>query len=201
MLPAFVRVNCETDAIEEIRPAQAALAVREPEAFGDSWSDPLTREDAATITSYFQRFAHLREKFGFIAVSCGGKSVTVDLNPARRDIGIGFEAPRNSFIWCVENDVFDDLLIGNYMKTTLHGVDGLYPDFSPYVAKYGDNGGARSRKELQAYFGHYRARDPIGALMHRLSTKSEQTFRSLVPADSRAFRAAKKLYYHFAARG
>ena len=34
----------------------------------------------------------------------------------------------------------------------------------------------------------------------QLSEKSEQTFRSLVPADSRAFRAAKKMYYHFAAR-
>ena len=101
----------------------------------------------------------------------------------------------------VENNVFDDMLIGNYMRATLHGVDALYPDFSPYVAKYGDNGGAKSPSQLQSYFSHYRARDPIGAMMHQLSVKSEQTFRALVPADSRAFRAAKKMFYHFAARG
>jgi hypothetical protein len=201
MLPAFLRVDCENDAISEIRPDQATPVVQAPEAFGDSWSDPLGREDKAAIKAYFQGFAHLRQRFGFIEVICGGQSVTVDLNPAKHDVGISFEAPRNSFIWCVENNVFDDMLIGNYMRATLHGVDALYPDFSPYVAKYGDNGGAKSPSQLQSYFSHYRARDPIGAMMHQLSVKSEQTFRALVPADSRAFRAAKKMFYHFAARG
>jgi hypothetical protein len=60
--------------------------------------------------------------------------------------------------------VFDDLLIGNFMKTTLVGdwharnAAGLYPDFTPFVCKYADNGGARSAAELAAYFAEYRRR-------------------------------------------
>jgi len=55
---------------------------------------------------------------------------------------------------CIEQALFDDLLIGNYMRTTLHNVESLYPDFTPYVAKYADNGGAKTKRELTRYFGH-----------------------------------------------
>ena len=35
------------------------------------------------------------------------------------------------------------------MKTRLINVPSLYPNFTPYVAKYGDNGMARSDDELK----------------------------------------------------
>jgi hypothetical protein len=40
----------------------------------------------------------------------------------------------------VEYQVFDDLLIGNFMRTKLHGGAKLYPHFTPRTAKYSDNG-------------------------------------------------------------
>jgi hypothetical protein len=101
---------------------------------------------------------------------------------------------------CIEYEIFDDLLIGNYMRTTLHNVPGLYPDFSPYVAKYGDNGGAKSKAELSAYFHHYRMRDPVGQALKWFSTASEQLLRRAMPADSAMFRLAKRTYYQLAAR-
>ena len=85
------------------------------------------------------------------------------------------------------------------MKTTLHNVPGLYPNFTPYVAKYGDNGGAKSKAELEVYFGHYRMRDPVGRVLKRLSTRSEQMLRKALPADSAMFRLAKRTYYQLAA--
>ena len=42
------------------------------------------------------------------------------------------------------------------MKTQLINVPSLYPDFTYYVTKYGDNGGARSISELKKYFDYYR---------------------------------------------
>jgi hypothetical protein len=101
---------------------------------------------------------------------------------------------------CIDYDIFDDLLIGNYMKTTLHNVPGLYPNFSPYVAKYGDNGGAKSKQELATYFGHYHMRDPVGRVIKRLSTASEQMLRKTLPAESAMFKLAKRTYYQFAVR-
>ena len=125
--------------------------------------------------------------------------LSISIPPLRRR-GITFEAPRNSFMTCIRHEIFDDLLIGNFMKTTLHGVDSLYPDFSPYVAKYGDNGGAKSRRELRSYFLHYFLRDPVASTLKAVTTGSEQMIRAVLPANSALFRQAKKAYYQIGAR-
>jgi hypothetical protein len=201
VLPAFIRVNGETNEIREIDPPRRPLTLRPPEDFGDNWSDPLTGEDAARIDAYFRAREHLAGRFGFIEVKLGGKSHTVDLNPALRRHGLTFEAPRRSFMTSLEYEIFDDLLIGNFMKTTLHGdVTGLYPDFSPYVAKYADNGGAKSRPELRRYFLHYFLRDPVASIFKTVSTGSEDIIRALLPENSGLFRTAKSFYYRFGAR-
>jgi len=131
ILPAFVRVDCETDEIAPINPRRAPRIVRKPEDFGDRWSDPLTADDKAKICRYFLAREALRDYFGFIEVSAGGSRVTVDLNRDRRHVGIGFECPRNSLMTAIEHEVFDDLLIGNYMRTTLHNVKASTPTSPP----------------------------------------------------------------------
>lgn len=201
VLPSFIRVNAENNEVREIDPPRNPPIVRPPEDFGDNWSDAMTAEDAAKIDAYFKARAHLAERFGFVEVKIGGKSHTVDLNPSLRKNGISFEAPRHSFMTCIDYEIFDDMLIGNFMKTTLHGdVAGLYPDFSPYVAKYADNGGAKSKAELNQYFLHYFLRDPVASILKRVSTESEDIIRKLLPADSGVFRAAKKVYYQLGSR-
>ncbi len=68
----------------------------------------------------------------------------------------------------VDYRIFDDLLIGNFVKAVAHGPWGrrgnavLYPDVAPYIAKFSDNGGARTAAELRAYFGEYRRRGYFG---------------------------------------
>ncbi len=200
VLPAFVRVNAENGEITRIKPPRTPRHIKAPEQFGDNWSDPLTKADAEMINSYFRARRHLASRFGFIEVRFGGKSHIVDLNPALRRRGITFEAPRSSFMTCIQHEIFDDLLIGNFMKTTLHGVDSLYPDFSPYVAKYGDNGGAKSAAQLRRYFLHYFLRDPIASALKAVTTGSEQMIRAVLPADSALFRQAKKAYYQIGAK-
>ena len=200
ILPAFVRVDCETDQITPIDPPRAPPVIRKPEDFGDSWSDPLTADDKTKLRRYFTARETLFDHFGFIEISAGGSSVTVDLNRDKRNVGIGFECPRQSLMTSIEHELFDDLLIGNFMRTTLHNVEGLYPHFTPYVAKYADNGGAKSKQEVEAYFGHYYMRDPIAHTLKRFSTASETVVRRTLPEDSKMFRAAKRLYYDFIAR-
>jgi hypothetical protein len=200
ILPAFIRVDCERDEVTELRPERLPLVLHEPEEFGDSWSDPLEAADLPVIERYFREREHLARHFGFIEVSAGGRSHAVRLNSALKDRGLTFVAPRHSLMTCLEWQIFDDMLIGNYMKTTLHGVEGLYPDFSPFVAKYADNGGAKSERALATYFHHYRMRDPIGLLMSRFATSSEQMLRRFVGEDTTAFKIAKRIYYSLSAR-
>ena len=101
---------------------------------------------------------------------------------------------------CIEQALFDDLLIGNYMRTTLHNVESLYPDFTPYVAKYADNGDAKTKRELTRYFGHYYLRDPIVHSLKHLADASELVLRRAIPEDTAMFRLAKRTYYAYASR-
>ena len=195
ILPAFVRVDCETDEVTPIDPPRSLHIIRKPEEFGDSWSDQLTAEDKGKIRRYFFAREALRKNFRFIEVSAGGSSVTVDLNRSKRDVGIRFECPRNSLMSCIEHELFDDLLIGNYMRTTLFNVEALYPHFTPYVAKYADNGGAKTMRELGAYFRHYFMRDPVAHALRHLVDGSEMVLRTALPEGSAMFRAAKRVYY------
>ena len=102
ILPAFVRVDCETDEVTPIDPPRSPRIIRKPEEFGDSWSDQLNAEDKTKIQGYFSAREALRKNFGFIEVSAGGSSVTVDLDRSKKDVGICFECPRNSLMTCID---------------------------------------------------------------------------------------------------
>ena len=63
----------------------------------------------------------------------------------------------------IQYNVFDDLMIGNFMRTKLFNTKSLYPYFTPYVAKYYDNGGIKNQNELKSYFNYYKKKSPSGA--------------------------------------
>lgn len=97
----------------------------------------------------------------------------------------------------VTYEVFDDLLIGNFMKTTLHNLKNLYPVFSPIVAKYADNGRAQTRAELRRYMWEYLRRAPVSFIISQLEDESERRFRRFVSRDSLMFNVAARGYVLF----
>ncbi|MGC4079572.1 MAG: hypothetical protein QM702_21525 [Rubrivivax sp.] len=99
----------------------------------------------------------------------------------------------------VDWQIFDDLLIGNFMKTTLNGKwpeSGLYPDFSPYIGKFADNGGAKSKAELEEYFAYYKKQAPRD-VRTLFRNKAMYVFQSVVPRDSEIYELGKRSYYYF----
>lgn len=205
VLPAFVRYDCESDTLVELGPRKTGGALRDPAEFGDVWSDPLDRDEARRVEEYFKGFATLRDAFDFVRLRVGGVDHEIDLgqlgqlghSPRRGPRrGVTFEVPRGSLLTAVEYQVFDDLLIGNFMKTTLHGSppSEFYQAWSLQVGKVGDNGRARSREAVARYMEDYRRRAPVEFLLHRIEAGSQETVRRLLPRDSRAFDAAKRVY-------
>ena len=212
MLPAFLRYDCQRDRYETIHPPETRNQLFAPEHFGDSWSDPLDASDVNKAEAYFRGIEKVREGLDFINLRVGGRDHYIHFKPHtfmrfRRDVrGLTFETPRHSLMSAIDYQVFDDLLIGNFTKVTLHGAWGprrLYPDFTPYVAKYADNGGARTRKELSAYFAEYRRRDPFGHMQHLVEVKcilplqqsASNAIRGSFGPESSFYHAAKKGYW------
>lgn len=191
--PPFVRYCCVTGAVEEIRPLPSPPTLYEPETFGDNWRDELDAADVRDAAHYFEAVEHLADAWDFITLRVGGKDHTIDLGRGHGR-GLTFEAPRGSLMAAIRAQVFDDLLIGNYMRTTIHGQwpgHGLYPDFSPYVARYADNGGARTKAELKAYWADYRRRAPLEFLTTRLALRC----KNLVRPDSAAYHQLRQVFY------
>ena len=92
----------------------------------------------------------------------------------------------------IKYEIFDDLLIGNFMKTTIIGHKGLHPYFTPYVTKYGDNGKAKSLEELSDYFNFYKL-NTANYWMDLLQYKSEAILRDFAGEKSNSLSLQKKL--------
>jgi hypothetical protein len=201
-LPAFIRYDCLTDTYTEINPPERPLVVRQSEEFGDYWDQTLEPGDVETATEYFRAFEHLSHHFDFINLRAGGKDNVIRIGDRKRyDRGVTFGAPRKSLMTSIQYRFFDDMLIANFMTTTLHGrwnKQRLYPDFTPYVAKYGDNGLSRSDNELQAYMRAYRKRTPLlDYLRYAIEQRSAAVFRSLISERSPIYEGAKRAYWYY----
>jgi len=195
LLPAFVRVDCENGAVTRLDPPPNAIEVKPAASFGDNWMEPLDREEKLKLMAYFQAKQTLRSHLGFLRFVVGGAETVIDLNPASRKVGITFEVPRASLMTAIEYQVFDDLLIGNFMRTTLHGEAKLYPHFTPLTAKYSDNGGVNTNADLRKYYLEYIRRSPVEGICRLLELKSDDVFRKLVPTSSGLYKHVQALYW------
>jgi len=199
LLPAFVRCDLGSDEVIELNPRPAPLSVVAPEEFGDNYDEALEPNEVSVIRQYFRRIHHVSTYLDFINCRVGGEDNMIELQRRRFKRGVTFEVPRASMLRAVQSEIFDDLLIGNFMRTTLHGQwpsTNLYPDFAPYVGKYADNGLARSKEELRAYFAEYRRRMSLSDYVRsELAGQTVATLRKRIPRGSKLHSAAERCYW------
>jgi hypothetical protein len=175
LLPAHIIWDSKKNDYTKINPEENINEVFNSQNYGDNWSDDLNDTDKIVIENYFKKFYHLSKKFGFLSFKIGKSELNIKLSNKKE--GVSFETPRNSLIFAIKNNIFDDILIGNYMKVKLINVPSLYPNFTPYVTKYGDNGLARSKFELEKYFDYYKF-NSANYWLDFLKIKSESIIRS-----------------------
>lgn len=204
ILPAFIKYDCINERWENINPPETPLVIRDPREFGDNWEEPLEQADVTAATQYFQSIFYLTTTLDFINLRVGGKDNIIELSKKRFNNGITFEAPRHSLMLAINYEIFDDMLIGNFMKTTLHGklkskTPSLSPYFEPYVPKYADNGRAKSKQELRLYFKEYKQRMDCSTivtdvLLKKFEGLSKNVFRRYCPENSLMYQTAKHAY-------
>jgi hypothetical protein len=197
-IPAFSHIDCATGEITPLNPASMETVVRQPEEFGDNWSDSLERADRDKISNYFRGRETVRDYLSFINFRVGGRDNFVSLD-GKKDRGITFEVPRHSLMTAIDYEIFDDLLIGNFMKTTLHKMGSLYDgDFNFAVTKFGDNGQVKTHREVDAYLKEYKRRAGADWYYHRLYENVVDRVRlaaiAYLPRESPTWRMAYQVY-------
>jgi len=194
LLPAFIQYDCSNESVSEIRPEETPSASLDPRTFGDDWDEPLDSTDVRKLSNYFRSIEQLPRAVDFINMRVGEEDHFIEFTTRNFKTGVRFEVPRHSLMQAVEYECFDDLLIGNFMTTCLIGKwpkYGLYPDFTPYVAKYADNGRAKTTEQLKQYFREYRRRAPPEYMSHRLEQWVFDHVRRRVSPDSAWLTRAK----------
>jgi hypothetical protein len=147
-------------------------ATRIDQAAGEDWEAPLSEAEWVRVERFARQFETLKAWQDFIAFTVGGERRTFLLKPSAahkpeaKRIGVNFHVPRASLLETIELGYFDDLLIGNFMKTQLFGMS-LYPLFSPRVAKLGGNARVFTARQLWAYRWHFLRQSPVAFLRFR----------------------------------
>lgn len=161
LLPIFQSINFKNDEnpiFKDIKPKK--ILINEPVKatyFGDNWNDGFKENDKKEIEEYFQSIDYLKENYDSIGVRFNKDVFYCKLNKKNKfRKNIVFYSPRRSFIYAIRNNVFDDLLIGNFMKTYLGGITNLQvPNFDFYVAKLSDNAYAKTKEDIDKAFAFY----------------------------------------------
>jgi hypothetical protein len=196
LLPAFVSYELNSDHVTALNPRPRSAVVADPKDFGDDWSESLSGDEWIAVKQYFERRPMLGVQLDFIRLLVGGEEHVVRWSRRERS-GVTFEVPRGSLLSAVRYEIFDDLFIGNFMKTTLHGkiaTVGLYPGVNPYLGKWADNGRACTRGEVREYLREYCRRAPLPYLLSRLDERARYAVHAHVPKDSNGYEFLRKMY-------
>ena len=175
------------------------LEIKQPEFFGDNWKDELEIEDKKIIEDYFRKFLSFQNKVEFISFTVGGKEFNLKFN-GPKNTGIAFEVPKSSLVKACKYKVFDDLLIGNFMKTKLYNLRSLYESkahFTFEIAKFGDNGMVYSEEELAKYKKYYAKKMGMEYFFDLFSNTCRDYFIYFFKnyQDSKYYNSLKKSYY------
>lgn len=203
LLPPFIRYDVRSGVVTQLNPDPNPIVPHPAAEFGDDWSERLQGDDLEQIRAYFAHMGLLRDIVDTVTFRVGGEDHDV---PVGQGTGrtVRFEVPRNSLMDSVKWEIFDDLLIGNFMKTTLFGdwpTKSLRPDFTARVAKYADNGRAFSQADMDAYVAEYRRRAGRDYWEYELNRRFSVKLRSFaklvrarIPQDSKVGEIGKSIY-------
>jgi hypothetical protein len=173
LVPPFVTMNADTGRYIENHPSRETDLSQITDKTGDDdWDDRLSAEEWEKVESFFKRFGLLRRYIDFVEVSVGGETRRFLTRSRPEGVptgpnGVTFIVPRRSLLEVVTHGYFDDLLIGNFMKTRLHGRATLYPFVTPLIAKLGGNAKVFDYRQYVKFRWRYFSRNPVAYLTWR----------------------------------
>ena len=173
----FVRLNLDTGEYERKHPQQTSDVAQITDVTSDDdWSEPLREEEWAVLSGFFRSIELLRPHIDYVEFRVADETRRICVNstaegtPEARLRGIAFHAPAHSLMSAIKLGYFDAILIGNFMTAELRGV-GLYPHFTPIVAKLAGASGVKTIIDWRRFRRRYFRRNPIGYLEWHLAER------------------------------
>ncbi len=174
LVEPYVTVDLDTLDIVPNHPSHETDLSRITQQTGDDdWADRLTAAEWEQVWGFLRRIETLKGVADFISFTVGGEKRTFyptgekGLPRSDRQKGVHFMIPRQSLMDAVSSGYFDDLLIGNFMKTELVNMK-LYPDFSPRLTKFGGGAKVRTHAGMRRMWWRYFRRNPLAYLGWRM---------------------------------
>ena len=166
----FCMVDLSTGAYHRKHPSQRSAVEQITDATADDdWAAQLSDTEWNRLAEFVAKYETLRRHFDYLDFIVGGERRRIWIVPEakRKDEarlrGIGFHVPKNSLMATAEYGFFDDILIGNFMRTELHNA-ALYPHFTPLIAKLGGAAKVYTNAERRRFNRRYFRRNPLGYL-------------------------------------
>ena len=162
LIEPFVTVSLPTGEFVRNHPSQTSDVTQVTDETGaDDWDERMSDADWIQLEAFIRKHETLIPVVDFVefVVAGEGKRFSVKPKANRGTRGVVFYCPRRSLMEVVSTGYFDDLLIGNFMRTQLVNLQ-LYPHFSPRIAKYGGNAKVYTRRALRQFYWHYFRRSP-----------------------------------------
>lgn len=179
LVQPFVTVDLDTGAIAaKDRDPRSDLSQIQNDLYGDDWDERLSNDEWGQLNGFFGEIELLPRCVDYLDFTVGGETRRIWINPRAMGEpeaklrGIGFEAPRQSLMKSLRYGYFDDMLIGNFMRTRLHNVS-LYPHFTPIVAKLRGSAKVKTVSEHRAFMWRYFRRNPIGYIGWHAGQKAD----------------------------
>ncbi len=195
----FSIIDCRSGKFEKINPTRLKINLKKPIEFGDDWSDQLSKNEFKQVYDYFITKKKLSSIIGFVRFIVGKKEHFIKFDNKLKS-GITFEVPKNSLLITTKLRIFDDLLIGNFMKTTLHEFPNLYHrNFKYIIANWSDNGNINSEEEFREYMNHYEEKVGQSFLYFNFLDQSKNMFLRFITKNPNSilYQTSKKIYNLF----
>jgi hypothetical protein len=174
LIEPFVTIDLESGEVVPNNPAQQPDLTRVTVTTGDDdWSESATEADWTNIEGFVHKFQTLQKHTDFVGFVVAGEERRFMLSSACArqaatiQRGVIFHVPRHSLMKTIEYGYFDDLLIGNFMKTQLRNM-ALYPHFTPTIAKLGGNAKVYTSSDLRQFRHHFFRLSPVAFIRYRI---------------------------------
>ena len=193
LIESFVTVDLQTGSVTQHHSTQESDLSQVTAGTGeDDWDEPMNEEDWRQLETFVRKFKILESNVDFIGFTVANENRTFYLKGQPRGNsnkrrGVNFIAPRHSLMETVKYGYFDDILIGNFMKTQLVNMK-LYPKFCPYIAKFGGNAKVFTQLQLLKFRFHYFKLSPVAYIRWNLESWWVYTWKNRTRSALRKLR-------------